>query len=100
MARTLCGSARFALINEIKVHYQGKKMIEWADIDEDGELIIDWNEVFQNSLEFDSGDRTFDSCLGKLISSIQRESFERGFAAGVEAKHPQAKILAYTGGNA
>lgn len=75
-------------------------MIEWADIDENGDLIIDWNEVFDNSNEFDCGDRTFDSCLGKLISAIQKDAFERGFAAGVDAKHPQAKLLAYTGGNA
>jgi hypothetical protein len=75
-------------------------MVEWADVDEDGELIIDWNEVFFNSNEYDIGDRSYDSCMGKLISSIQRDAFERGFAAGVEAKHPQAKILAYTGGNA
>jgi hypothetical protein len=80
--------------------YKGKMMVEWAEVNKDGNLVIDWNEVFENSQEYDLGRRTFDSALGKLIAMVQKTSFEKGFLAGIDAKHPEQRLLGYTGGNA
>ena len=42
----------------------------WADITDDGELILDWDNVVFYSNKFDRGFRTYDSALAKMISLI------------------------------
>ena len=74
-------------------------MVEWAEV-KDGNLVIDWNEVFDKSQDYDHGERSFDSALGKLIALVQKNAFERGFIAGIDARHPEQRLLGYTGGNA
>jgi hypothetical protein len=51
-------------------------------------------------MNYDAGDKCFDARLAKLITMVQRYSFERGFEAGCNAKHSQERLLAYTGGQA
>ena len=70
----------------------------WADITDEGELILDWNDVQFFSQKFDRGYRNYESALGKMISIIQREAWERGYHDGVIAKGNE-KILFLTGGN-
>jgi hypothetical protein len=74
----------------------------WADITEDGELVIDWEEVSKMASLFDSGDRDYDTALGKILLQVQREAFEMGFREGVQSKGPlmQMTALTFTGGNA
>jgi|DEB3_MinimDraft_2_1074329.scaffolds.fasta_scaffold02318_6 hypothetical protein len=74
-------------------------MTEWAYMTEDS-IEIDWSQVFDNAMNYDAGDKCFDARLAKLITMVQRYSFERGFEAGCNAKHPQERLLAYTGGQA
>ena len=54
-------------------------MNEWANINDDGELYIDWDMIFELSQEFDMGIKDYDASLAKLITLIQRLSFERGY---------------------
>lgn len=72
----------------------------WADISEDGHPMINWEEAIDNAMAFDSGARDYDSSLGKLIVSVQRMAFERGFEAGINAKTPEERLLSLTMGNA
>jgi hypothetical protein len=74
-------------------------MNEWADVSDKGELIIDWDAVFELSLEYDDGMRDFDASLAKLISLVQRFSFERGFEEGIRANKPIEALLTMTMGN-
>ena len=78
---------------------KGRTKVEWAEVNKDGNLVIDWNEVFDKSQDYDHGERTFDSALGKLIALVQKNAFERGFIAGIDARHPEQRLLGYTGGN-
>jgi hypothetical protein len=75
-------------------------MTEWLDLDTDGSLIIDWEEVFFQSNEYDLGDRRFDSCLGKLVALVQKEAFEKGLKAGTDPDFPISRLLLETGGSA
>jgi hypothetical protein len=78
-----------------------QKMREnWADIAEDGHPVIDWEMAVDNAMAFDGGARDYDASLGKLIIAVQRMAFERGFDAGMNAKHPQERLLSMTMGNA
>lgn len=74
----------------------------WADITDDGEPMIDWDEAVQKALLFDGGDREYDAALGKILVQVQREAFEMGFRQGVESKGPimQMTALTFTGGTA
>jgi hypothetical protein len=74
----------------------------WADITEDGELMIDWDEAIEKALLFDGGDREYDAALGKILVQVQREAFEQGFRQGLESKGPlmQMTALTFTGGTA
>lgn len=74
-------------------------MNEWAKMEGDA-IEIDWAQVFDHAMSYDSGDKSFDARLAKLISFVHRHGFERGFTAGCATKHPQESLLAYTGGNA
>jgi hypothetical protein len=73
-------------------------MQSWADITDDGELILDWRDVQFFSQKFDRGYRNYESALGKMISIIQREAWERGYHEGVIAQD-NAKLLFLTGGH-
>ena len=64
----------------------------------DDDLVIDWEEVRMNSNMYDRGHRNRDAEMGKLISVIQRECFERGFEEGVKANGLR-QLLYVTGGN-
>ena len=70
----------------------------WADITDDGELILDWKDVQFFSQKFDRGYRNYESNLGKMISIIQRDAWERGYHDGVIAQGNE-KLLFLTGGN-
>ena len=72
----------------------------WADVDDDGQLIIDWEEAIENARNFDRGERGYEAALGKLIVQVQRMAFERGFELGVNAKPETAKLLIFPAGNA
>ena len=76
------------------------KMVEWAEINKNGDLVINWEEVFENSQDYDHGKRTYDSTLGKLIALVQKEAFEKGFSRGLEQNSPLSKLLVQTGGRA
>ena len=62
--------------------------------------MIDWDAALLLSMDFDAGDRDEDAAWGKILTSVQRMAFERGYAAGCESKHPSAKLLSLTMGNA
>ena len=72
----------------------------FADVSEDGELIIDWDAAILLSMDFDAGHRDDETSWGKILISVQRMSFERGYAAGCAAKYPRDSLLALTMGNA
>lgn len=73
-------------------------MFTWAHIDKDGDLVIDWEEVRMNSNMFDRGHRNHDAEMGKLLSIISRESWERGFSEGAKSEGLR-QLLYMTGGN-
>lgn len=73
-------------------------MFTWAHMNDD-EIVIDWEEVRMNSNMYDRGHRNMDAEMGKLISIIQRECFERGFEEGAKATEMR-KLLFLTAGNA
>lgn len=76
-------------------------MTDWLHLEtKDGSLFIDWDEIFFNANQYDFGDTSFDSQLGKIISLVQKEAFEKGFSAGLEQKSPLSKLLVQTGGRA
>ena len=75
-------------------------MIDWAEINTNGDLIINWEEVFDNSQDYDQGLRTYASALGKLIALVQKEAFEKGLEAGLKQDPAISKLLVHTGGNA
>ena len=72
----------------------------FADVSDDGELIIDWDTAILLSMDFDAGYRDDETAWGKILISVQRMAFERGYAAGCESKHPREALLALTMGNA
>ena len=72
----------------------------WADITDDGELILDWDNVVFYSNKFDRGFRTYDSALAKMISMIQRKAYEHGFQEGLQRQEWSALWLAQAEGNA
>lgn len=72
----------------------------WADVDEDGKLLIDWEEVLENARAFDKGDRDYDAALAKMIIQIQRMSFEKGYELGINAKPETAQLIIFPAGNA
>ena len=72
----------------------------FADVSEDGELLIDWDAVILLSMDFDAGHRDNETSWGKILISVQRMAFERGYAAGCLSKHPRDGLLAFTMGNA
>jgi hypothetical protein len=73
-------------------------MQSWADVTDNGDLVLDWNEVIAYSGKFDRGYRTNNAALAKMISIIQREAWERGFHDGVVSQgHERSLFL--TGGN-
>ena len=73
---------------------------QWADVSNEGELLIDWEEAIANAEAFDSGARDYDAGFGKLIIMVQRMSFERGFKEGIDSKENTSKLLSLTCGNA
>lgn len=73
---------------------------DWAHLSGDGKLTIDWEEANQHALAFDRGARGTNASLGKMLVALQRMSYEQGYTAGVNNKHPDAKMLTMTGGNA
>lgn len=75
-------------------------MIKWAEVNDNGDLVIDWQQVFDNSQDYDHGLKTYGTSLAKIIALVQKDSFEKGFLAGMDAKHPEQRLLAYTGGHA
>ena len=75
-------------------------MVEWAEIDKNGDLVINWEDVFENSQDYDHGERTYQSALGKLIALVQKEAFEKGLEAGLKQDPALSKLLVQTGGNA
>lgn len=75
-------------------------MSPWIDLDDNGELIIDWEETLTQAQRYDSGDRKYDACLGKIISQIQRAAFMRGFEQGMNQSDETSRLLLMTGGNA
>lgn len=75
-------------------------MNEWAHVDDDGKLCIDWETIFEQSIDYDAGANDYDAQLAKLITLIQKFSFERGYEAGIRAKHPVENLLCLTMGNA
>ena len=75
-------------------------MQAWADITDDGELILDWNDVVFYSHKFDRGFRNYESALGKMISIIQRRAYEHGFQEGLKRQEWSALWMAQAEGNA
>ena len=75
-------------------------MQAWADITDDGELILDWNDVVFYSHKFDRGFRNYESALGKMISIIQHRAYERGFQEGLKRQEWSALWMAQAEGNA
>jgi hypothetical protein len=73
---------------------------QWADVSNEGELLIDWEEAIANAEAFDSGARDYDAGFGKLIIMVQRMSFERGFKEGIDSKDNTSNLLSLTCGNA
>ena len=74
------------------------KLKPWARLTDDGSLILDWQDVTYYSQKFDRGYRNYESALGKMISIIQREAWERGYHEGVIAQDSE-KLLFLTGGH-
>jgi hypothetical protein len=74
-------------------------MTDWAYLDGDS-LVIDWSQVFDNAMNYDAGDKSYDSTLAKLLTLLQRYSFEKGFEEGLNHEAATSKLLAKTGGNA
>lgn len=72
----------------------------WADVTEDGELVIDWERAIENAMAFDQGERDYEAALGKLLIAVQRMSFERGYDAGCCSNDPRSRLLSLTMGNA
>jgi len=73
---------------------------KWADFSKDGDILIDWEQAIENAIAFDAGSRDKDASLGKMLVSIQRMAFECGYEAGINNKHPDGRMLIFTGGNA
>ncbi len=79
---------------------EGISVQAWADITDDGELILDWNDVVFYSQKFDRGFRNYESALGKMISIIQRRAYEHGFQEGLQRQEWSALWMAQAEGNA
>ncbi len=79
---------------------EGISVQSWADITDDGELILDWNDVVFYSNKFDRGFRNYESALGKMISIIQRRAYEHGFQEGLQRQEWSALWMAQAEGNA
>ena len=79
---------------------EGISVQAWADITDDGELILDWNDVVFYSNKFDRGFRNYESALGKMISIIQRRAYEHGFQEGLKRQEWSALWMAQAEGNA
>lgn len=77
-----------------------KSQKSWLDILDDGTPMIDWEQVLRKAIRFDQGQRDSDACMAKVLVSVQRSSFERGYEAGINTTHPQAHLLSMTMGNA
>ena len=75
-------------------------MQTWADVTNDGELVLDWDEVASYSRKFDRGYRTYDAALAKMISIIQQDAYERGFQEGLQRQASAALWLGQAEGNA
>ena len=76
------------------------KMEPWADVNKDGELMIDWEECVNQARLFDSGRRNYDASVGKLVCMIQRQAFELGYEAGLDSKEtPFNRMILYTYGH-
>jgi len=79
---------------------EGISVQTWADVTNDGELVLDWDEVASYSRKFDRGYRTYDAALAKMISIIQKASYERGFREGLRSQNLGEQWLAQVAGNA
>ena len=79
---------------------EGNSVQSWADITDEGELILDWNDVVFYSNKFDRGFRNYESALGKMISIIQRRAYEHGFQEGLKRQEWSALWMAQAEGNA
>ncbi len=79
---------------------EGNSVQSWADITDEGELILDWNDVVFYSHKFDRGFRNYESALGKMISIIQRRAYEHGFQEGLQRQEWSALWMAQAEGNA
>ncbi len=79
---------------------EGNSVQSWADITDEGELILDWNDVVFYSQKFDRGFRNYESALGKMISIIQRRAYEHGFQEGLQRQEWSALWMAQAEGNA
>jgi len=75
-------------------------MSEWANIDDNGDLVIDWSVVADYAREYELGLKDFDSTLALLLTRVQRVAFEQGFEAGCRSKTPVESLLVLTLGNA
>lgn len=73
---------------------------KWANFSADGNMFIDWEQAIENAMAFDGGARDREASLGKMLVSIQRMAFECGYEAGINNKHPDARMFIFTGGNA
>lgn len=99
----VCTNANFAPKEKtLEALKKGKIMSthNWADVTNEGELLIQWDEVAFYAYEFDIGKRDYNSALGKFISLVERKAFEEGYKQGIEAKSSKAALLAFTGGTA
>ncbi len=79
---------------------EGISVQSWADITDEGELILDWNDAVFYSNKFDRGFRNYESALGKMISIIQRRAYEHGFQEGLQRQEWSALWMAQAEGNA
>jgi hypothetical protein len=75
---------------------------EWANISDDGELLVDWETVNEEALAFDAGYRNPEAAIGKIMVLIQREAFEQGYRRAVEDKVSSMRdsLITLTVGNA
>lgn len=75
-------------------------MFTWAHMSFNGDLIIDWEEVRMNSNMFDRGHRNHDAEMGKLLSIVQRECYERGFKDGIRSQDSERMWSSHVQGEA
>ncbi len=72
----------------------------FADVTEDGELVIDWGKAFDLATDFDAGHRDDEAAWAKILTLIQREAFDQGFRKGYESDREIGAAMMLPAGHA